>query len=145
MPTHGSHTELYVHLVWTTHGRVPLLTEKLRPPVHSAIRAKCAALGAEVIALDGVEDHVHLFVRMPSALSVAALAKEAKGSSSHFATHQAGCEEFRWQDGYSAFTVSRWDVPKVRGYIEGQEEHHSSNTAKPAMEPAEHPSVKTDG
>jgi REP element-mobilizing transposase RayT len=135
MPTHGSHTELYIHLVWTTHGRIPLLAEEIRAMIHGSIRSKGVSLGAEVIALNGVEDHVHLFVRMPSALSVATLAKEVKGASSHFATHQAGCESFRWQDGYSAFSVSRWDVPKLSGYIEGQEGHHRCNTTKPALEP----------
>ena len=32
--------------------------------------------------------------------------------------------DFRWQDGYAAFTVSLSALPDVRRYIEGQGEHH---------------------
>ncbi|HVF71233.1 MAG TPA: transposase, partial [Chthoniobacterales bacterium] len=34
------------------------------------------------------------------------------------------CNAFAWQEGYAAFTVSESQVPKVRRYIERQEEHH---------------------
>jgi hypothetical protein len=35
---------------------------------------------------------------------------------------------FGWQDGYSAFTVSRSDVPPVIAYIQGQREHHRTKS-----------------
>ena len=37
-------------------------------------------------------------------------------------------ENFRWQDGYGAFTVSKSNIPDVTGYIQGQREHHRIKT-----------------
>ena len=33
-------------------------------------------------------------------------------------------KDFRWQEGYAAFTVSRSNLDSVRHYIDHQEEHH---------------------
>jgi hypothetical protein len=33
-------------------------------------------------------------------------------------------EGFSWQRGYGAFSVSESNVPRVRQYIQAQEEHH---------------------
>jgi hypothetical protein len=35
---------------------------------------------------------------------------------------------FGWQDGYSAFTVSRSNIPELIRYIQNQREHHSKMT-----------------
>ena len=45
---------------------------------------------------------------MPAALSIAALVKQVKGSSSHLVTHRLPMGDgFKWQGAYGAFTVSR--------------------------------------
>jgi REP element-mobilizing transposase RayT len=80
---HGSYTRLYVHLIWTTTGRQPLLEGATREVIYDCVRAKCEELGATVIGLSGVEDHVHLFVQVPPTVCVSDLAKRVKGASSH--------------------------------------------------------------
>lgn len=37
-------------------------------------------------------------------------------------------EDFYWQDGYAAFSVSRWDIDKIAAYIDNQKEHHRRTT-----------------
>jgi putative transposase len=81
---------VYVHLVWGTWDRLPLVTEALRPMIYRAIGAACAEMGAEVVALGGIEDHVHLLVHLPATVAVADLAKRVKGASSHLVTHAPG-------------------------------------------------------
>lgn len=129
-------TELYLHLVWATWDRLPLITEVIRGPVYACIQAECKSLGAEVIAVGGVDDHVHLLVRVPASLAPAMLVKQAKGASSHLVNHQLDPGTvFKWQGGYGAFSVSKRLVPKVRDYILRQEEHHRSGTTHAAVEP----------
>ncbi len=89
---------------------------------------------AEMIALNGMEDHVYLVVRLTAALSTAALVKQVKGSSSHLVRQILGREEFKWQEGYGAFTISPWDVGKVREYVRRQQEHHRDRTTKDVLE-----------
>lgn len=121
-------TQLYVHLVWATWDRLSLITPAVERLVYPAIQAECEKLGAEVLEIGGIEDHVHLLCRIPTTLSIAELAKQVKGASSHLVTHRSGTgRSFKWQGGYGTFTVSRSGVPQVRSYIQRQREHHEAN------------------
>jgi hypothetical protein len=52
-----------------------------------------------------------------------------KGASSHMTTHTVpGGGAFKWQGAYGAFTVSEYEVDKVRNYIRNQKSHHSQRT-----------------
>jgi len=136
----GTFTQLYLHLVWSTWDRYPILTDKVRPDVYRAIQAECARLATDVIAIGGIDDHVHLFVRMPTTLSPAGLAKQVKGASSHLANHAlAKVPFFRWQGGYGAFSVSKNHVPRIRDYVLYQEEHHRLGRLIPDLEPPPEP------
>ncbi|HEX8693915.1 MAG TPA: IS200/IS605 family transposase [Longimicrobium sp.] len=127
-------TQLYVHLVWATWDRLPLLDAELRHVVDAAIRRECVDLKVEVVAFGAVADHVHLLARIPTTLSVAALVKQVKGSTSHLITQKLRVP-FKWQGGYGAFTVSRRLVPQARDYVLNQERHHRDGTLVPAAEP----------
>ena len=118
---------IFIHLVWGTWDRLPLLSPKIEQAVYRAISAKCADLGVQVITIGGVEDHVHVLVRLPATLSIADVVKHAKGASSHLATHGfslASSQPFKWQGAYAAFSVSPRQVLQVRDYIARQKEHH---------------------
>jgi REP element-mobilizing transposase RayT len=79
--------------------------------------------------INGMEDHVHALVRMKSTVSVAVLAKQMKGDSSHFINHVIVPEaSFRWQSTYGAFSVSPDGVAAVERYIRNQKEHHAGGT-----------------
>jgi putative transposase len=133
---YGTRSELYLHLVWATWDRLPLLTPELQPVVYDCIQAECKRLRVEAIAIGGIEDHVHLLVRIPTTISVAELVKQVKGASSHFVTHElSGGGTFTWQGGYGAFTVSKRNVPIVREYVSRQEKHHSDRSFIRGCEP----------
>ena len=119
-------TQLYLHSVWATWDRMPLLAPAIEQTVYAAILAKCHQLDCEPLAIGGMADHVHLLVRFPTTLAVADLVKEVKGATSHLVTHETSGEPFKWQGSYGAFTVSKESAPKVRAYIEGQKQHHRS-------------------
>jgi putative transposase len=85
-------------------------------------------LGCQLLAIDGIEDHVHILVSLPATLSVALLLRDVKGASSHLVTHEIKPGEFfKWQGAYGAFTVSKSDLDAVAGYIKNQKAHHASN------------------
>ena len=122
----GPYTQLYLHLVWATWDRLPLITETIEGRVYAAVAAKCRELKCEPLAIGGIDDHVHLLVRLHTTVAVATLAKHVKGSSSHLVTHEiVPGEFFKWQGSYGAFTLRKESVPQVQSYIERQEEHHA--------------------
>ena len=82
------YTQLYLHCVWATWDRLPLITPAIESRVYAAVAAKAHELKCEVLAIGGIEDHVHLLVRLPTTLTIADLLKGVKGASSHFVVHQ---------------------------------------------------------
>jgi putative transposase len=128
-------THLYVHFVWATWDRLPLITPELEPQVYASIAKKCQELRCELRAIGGVENHVHTLIRLHATVSAAELAKGMKGASSHLATHVLAPNQFfKWQGTYGAFSVSLEDVPHVRAYIELQKEHHARSDIRPDWE-----------
>ena len=130
----SAHTELYLHIGWATHGRHPLITPELQPRIYGAIADQCRKLKADIIAIGGVEDHAHVLLRTPPTVSVADLARQMKGASSHLASQVAGARSFKWQDGYGAFSVSRSVVPRIRAYVLEQERRHRHDTLSSTCE-----------
>lgn len=117
-------TQLYLHCVWATWDRMPLLVPSIEQSVYSAVLARCYELKCEPVAIGGMPDHVHVLVRLASTLAVAHFVKDVKGASSHLVTHQAApAEFFKWQGSYGAFTVSKESLPAARAYVERQKEH----------------------
>lgn len=118
-------TQLYLHYVWATWDRLPIITPDIQQIVYAAIIQHCEKLKCTVIAIGGVEDHVHLLTGFPPTISVSDVIKQIKGSSSHFITHEIKPGEFfKWQGSYEAFTVSHDALDSVANYIRNQATHH---------------------
>ena len=127
---------VFLHIVWATWDRLPLLTPEIEREVQRAIGAKVEELGAQLVAIGGIEDHVHLLVRLPATLTVADLVKQVKGASSHLVTHGLGPGHvFKWQGAYGAVSVCPDDVAQVSDYIARQREHHADRTLITEWEP----------
>lgn len=105
--------EAFVHLAWTTWHRESLLDEPQEARAYGCLRTECERLRAEALAIGGTVDHVHLLLRLPTTVSIAVVAKQAKGASSPWLNHELDAEAFRWQGGYGLFSVSPSDVQRV--------------------------------
>ncbi len=120
------YTELYLHLIWATWDRLPVLTQEIEERVYAAIAMKCRELACEPLTIGGVVDHVHLLVKLNPSVAVAALVKEVKGSSSHLVTHEIRPGDFfKWQGAYRAFTIRKSEVENLKAYIKNQKLHHT--------------------
>ena len=119
-----TYTSLNYHLVFSTKGRDPALGKALRPRLYAYLGGILRQLGGEPVAIGGVEDHVHLLVRLKPALALADVMRQLKGSSSKWINTEFGGPPFAWQTGYAAFSISRANLSAVERYIAGQEEHH---------------------
>ena len=127
--------EMYIHVVWSTWNRLPLITSELIPHIHRILAAKCNALDCPPLAIGGVEDHIHVFARFTPTVAVSSLVKEMKGSSSHAITHVIRPGEFfKWQGGYGAFSVSRRHVEMISAYVLNQVSHHKAGTVYSPLE-----------
>ncbi len=124
-----SYVVFYVHLVFTTKNREPLLSGSVRHRLHQYIAGIARNLSCRPIAIGGVEDHIHILAQLNRKMLISELVRGIKSNSSRwihetFSSHR----EFEWQDGYAAFSVSRSHVNAVAQYIHRQEEHHRRKT-----------------
>jgi putative transposase len=140
MAMRAPYTQLYLHLVWATWDRWPLITPEIRPIAYAGIQGQANRAKVDLIALGGVEDHVHALLRFPTTITIADLVRHLKGATSHLITHEVRRgETFRWQGGYGAFTVSKSAVGRARDYVLNQEAHHAHGTVHPELEATSEP------
>nr|WP_309689133.1 IS200/IS605 family transposase [Armatimonas sp.] len=133
---HQSKVESFSHFVWATQYRRALLVGEWEEAAHRCIRAEVMKLGGEVLALNGMPDHVHLLVRLPATVSIAQFANQIKGVSSALLNdlRAENTELFRWQGGYACFSLSRSHLSRVMAYIDNQKHHHANDRIWPEWE-----------
>jgi REP-associated tyrosine transposase len=121
----STYTNLLYHIVFSTKDRRPFINPKLRAELHPYMGGIILDAGGEPLEIGGVEDHVHLLVKLPADLAVSDALRLIKSNSSKWAGERSDLvRTFAWQTGYSAFTVSKSQVASVRKYIKNQEQHH---------------------
>jgi REP element-mobilizing transposase RayT len=113
-----------VHLIFSTKGRRPLLTDAIRGEVHAYL---ASVIGSENICVrvGGVSDHVHVALYIGRTESMSKLVERLKVSSSKWIkTKGPKFAKFGWQRGYAAFSVGLCDRAALVRYIDGQGVHH---------------------
>ena len=117
---------VYVHLVFSTKDRRPLLRDKsTREALHSYLGGVSKKLDCSPLAVGGVEDHIHLLARFGRATTQAEWVKELKRVANLWLKEKSSdYADFEWQGGYADFSVSQSNLSQVMEYIVGQEEHH---------------------
>jgi REP element-mobilizing transposase RayT len=120
----------WVHYVWATKNREPVLTDSIRHILFSHIRANAKEKGIYIDRINGYIEHVHCLVSLSSNQTIEKVAQLLKGESSFWFNHQSGISPtpLYWQNDYFAVSVSESGVDKVRAYIDNQEEHHKKKT-----------------
>src|SRR5262245_52478967 len=98
-------SKVILHIIFSTRNREPWLDPNVRPRMHAYLATICRDLGAEVVRVGGVADHVHIITTLPRTVSQADLIEKIKKTSS------------KWIKAYA-----------VVQYVETQPEHHRIRT-----------------
>ncbi len=126
---------LWVHIVWGTRRRQPLIKRYFRGELNSFIKNYGTKWGIGIDTVNGMPDHIHVLLKLPTTMNVSEAVKLLKGASSKWINENFyPSNKFAWQQGYGAFAVSRYDLRKIRRYIYHQEKHHKNQTYKEEIE-----------
>jgi REP element-mobilizing transposase RayT len=119
--------QIYVHAVFATKNRQPLIIQPAAPRLHAYLVGVLTELGCPSLATGGIEDHVHILHSLGRTHSVASVMEKVKSNSSRWMKEQ-GAVDFWWQPGYAAFSVGRSELARVKRYTQRQREHHQAHS-----------------
>jgi putative transposase len=120
-----SYSRVWLHLIWATLERRPLLTKSSGPKLSAFLHAYAKEKGVYMKINFVNPDHVHALIDLPTRYSIEEIMQLLKGGSSHWVNEQNLVPgKFAWGRGYGVFSVSESSVHEVANYIANQEEHH---------------------
>lgn len=118
-------TAVYLHIVFSTKFRQPLIVPGVEDALNKYLGGICNSLECTPVRIGGYTDHVHILCLLSRKITIAKLVMEIKSNSSRWIkTIDSSYCNFFWQDGYGAFSVSKSAVPRTIDYIARQKQHH---------------------
>ena len=127
----NTYTQIYIQTVFAVKNRVCLINKEWKDELYKYITGIVENNNHKLIAINGVPDHIHIFIGMKPDQSISDLLQDIKGASSKWINEKKFVKgKFQWQSGYGAFSYSQSQIDKVVKYIQRQEEHHRRKTFK---------------
>ena len=125
----GTYSQIYIQVVFAVKGRQNLLANEWRDEVFKYMSGIITNKGQKPIIINGVDDHMHVFIGLKPAMALSGLVRDVKNNSTNFINDHAWINgKFSWQEGYGAFSYNYSQVENVYNYILNQERHHSKQT-----------------
>lgn len=122
-------TKNYLHIVFSTKYRQPLIHEPVQNELYNYIGGTCRELEYYPVQIGGYTDHMHILCILSKKIMFMQLLKEVKSSSSKWMkTKGDSLRNFYWQRGYGAFSVNPAQIDVVKAYIQNQKAHHEKKT-----------------
>lgn len=127
----NTYTQIYIHIVFAVHGRRSLIPSQHKEELFKYITGIIKKRKQKLIAINGMSDHLHVFVGLLADISVSDLVRDVKAGSSGFINQKKWLRgKFNWQEGFGAFSYSHSQIDDVVKYVNNQEAHHRKKTFK---------------
>ena len=121
--------EVYYHAVFAVKNKNALLEKAIRSRVFEYIAGVLRKHKCTVLAVNGSDDHVHIFFAPTPDILLSKLMQAVKGRSSSWINAERICNNhFNWQSGYIAVTHSKSDIDQLVKYLINQEEFHRTTS-----------------
>ena len=122
-------TKVWIHSILGVKNNQAWISVEIAPSIYKHIEENLLSIDCKPRIINGVKDHIHLLFLLSQKISIVDLEKKIKGETSHWINQQdLMTNEFSWQVGYGAFSVSESNVKVVQSYIKTQKEHHKKMT-----------------
>lgn len=122
----NTYTQIHIQVVFAVKYRAGLISKEWKDELYKYITGIVQNNGHKLLAINGMEDHIHVFFGMRPVQSLSDLLQDIKGNSSKWINDQRFLKtRFEWQQGYGAFSYAKSQVSTVITYIRNQEIHHA--------------------
>jgi putative transposase len=131
---------LGVHLVFVTKYRRGVLTGEHLEALREVFASVCGDFGAELVEMEGEDDHVHLLVAYPPTIAVARLVNSLKGVSARRLRQRYRVRtqrEHLWSPSYFAASAGDAPLEALRAYIRQQRTSGPTPSERRGLRPQE--------
>ncbi len=126
----GTYTQVYIQIVFAVKYREAKISHEWEDQLYKYITGIVTQQSHKLIAINGMPDHIHIFIGMKPSTSLSDLVRDIKRSSTDFIKNEKLTKNFRWQGGFGAFSYSQSHIENVYNYIMNQKIHHKKVTFK---------------
>lgn len=127
----GTFSQIYIQVVFAVQNRDCMIHSSWEEELYKYISGIVRNKEQKMLAINGMQDHIHFFIGMKPSCCLSDLVREVKKSSTDFIKEKKFSKfKFNWQEGYGAFSYSHSQIDLVIKYIINQKEHHKKQTFK---------------
>ncbi len=125
----NTYTQIYIQFVFAVQDRASLIRPVWKDELYKYITGIVQNNKHKLIAINGISNHIHVFIGYKPHQLMPDLLQDIKGSSSGWINKKGFVKgKFRWQEAYGAFSYSHSQIDNVVKYIMNQEQHHKKKT-----------------
>ena len=120
-----TYTQLYIQLVFAVKGRMSFISCVWEEELYKYITAVVQNDKHKMLAINGMPDHIHIFLGLNPAFAISDLVKDVKRASNNWINEKGFVKgKFQSQAGYGAFSYGRSQIDQVCKYVLNQKQHH---------------------
>ena len=125
----GTFSQIYIQTVFAVKNRDALIRPEWESELYKYITGIVQNKGQKMLAINGTNNHIHIFIGMKPTCCLSDLVREIKKSSNIFIKEKRFTRyNFQWQEGYGVFSYSHSALDNVIQYIQNQKVHHKKKT-----------------
>ena len=127
----NTYSQIYIQVIFAVQQRHAVIRTEWKEELFKYIGGIFRNKNQKLIAIGGVEDHIHILFGLRPSVAISDLVRDIKSDSTEFINKKRFLRgRFYWQEGYGAFSYSRSHLDAVAKYVLEQEKHHSKRSFK---------------
>jgi putative transposase len=127
----NTYSQIYIQAIFAVKHRRSLIQKEWKEELYKYIGGIFRNKDQKLIAIGGVEDHIHLLFGLKPNTAISDLVRDVKSDSTEFINKKRFVQgKFYWQEGFGAFSYSRSQLDVVGKYVLQQETHHARQSFK---------------
>jgi putative transposase len=127
----NTYTQIYLQCVFAVEDRTSLIKSDWKYELYKYITGIVQTNKHKLRAINGVANHIHIFIGYKPHQLIPELLQDIKGSSSKWINQKGIIRgKFKWQAGYGAFSYSHSQIDSVVKYIRNQQQYHKRKSFK---------------
>ena len=125
----NTYTQIHIQAIFAVQNRHCLIDKEWEVELYKYITGIIQKYDHKLLQINGMSDHIHIFLGMRPKQALSDLMKNVKESSSKWINNRGFLRNhFSWQEGFGGFSYTKSQVPMIIRYIENQEEHHKKRS-----------------